>query len=511
MAEASNQPEEQDADAARLHALGYAQELKRTMSGFSNFAVSFTIISILSGCLTLYGFGMTTGGPAAMIWGWPLVGVFVILVGLGMAEVCSSFPTAGGLYYWAAKLAPRNGAAWSWFTGWFNLIGQVAVTAGIDFGAALFLNAFLDLQFGFAATPGHTILLLAIILVVHGALNTFGVRIVAVLNSVSVWWHLIGVLVIVGALVFLPEHHQSASFVFGHFANGTGWGSAVYVFALGLLVAQYTLTGYDASAHMTEETKNASVAGPRGIVNSILVSLVAGWILLIGLTFAIQDYDGAVNSATGVPPAQIFIDATGAATGKFLLLICIGAQLFCGMASVTANSRMIYAFARDGAVPGSKIWHRINKRTQTPTNAVWLAAGGAMVLALPYLWSKTAYSAVTSIATVGLYVAYVIPVFLRLRRGDDFERGPWHLGRWSRPIGIVACLWVVVIFVLFMLPQVSPITADTFNYTPVAFLVVLGGAGLWWLASARKWFTGPKVQGSAEELAAVEQELKEIG
>ncbi|GAA1985261.1 amino acid permease [Amycolatopsis minnesotensis] len=511
MAEVSNQPEEQDADAARLHALGYAQELKRTMSGFSNFAVSFTIISILSGCLTLYGFGMTTGGPAAMIWGWPLVGVFVILVGLGMAEVCSSFPTAGGLYYWAAKLAPRNGAAWSWFTGWFNLIGQVAVTAGIDFGAALFLNAFLDLQFGFAATPGHTILLLAIILVVHGALNTFGVRIVAVLNSVSVWWHLIGVLVIVGALVFVPDHHQSASFVFGHFVNGTGWGSSVYVFALGLLVAQYTLTGYDASAHMTEETKNASVAGPRGIVNSILVSLVAGWVLLIGLTFAIQDYDGAVNSSTGVPPAQIFLDATGAATGKFLLLICIGAQLFCGMASVTANSRMIYAFARDGAVPGSKIWHRINKRTQTPTNAVWLAAGGAMVLALPYLWSKTAYAAVTSIATVGLYVAYVIPVFLRLRRGDDFERGPWHLGRWSRPVGIVACLWVLVIFVLFMLPQVSPITADTFNYTPVAFLVVLGGAGVWWLASARKWFTGPKVQGSAEELAAVEQELKEIG
>src|SRR2546429_3311757 len=152
-------------DERRLHQLGYAQELRRSMSGFSNFAVSFTIISILSGCLTLYGFGMNTGGPAAMIWGWALVGAFVILVGLGMAEGCSSFPTPGGLYYWAAKLAPRNGAAWSWFTGWFNLIGQVAVTAGIDFGAALFLNAFLDLVAGFSATPGHTILLLAIILV----------------------------------------------------------------------------------------------------------------------------------------------------------------------------------------------------------------------------------------------------------------------------------------------------------------------------------------------------------
>ncbi|WP_191242853.1 amino acid permease [Amycolatopsis deserti] len=500
-----------DSDSTRLHQLGYAQELRRTMSGFSNFAVSFTIISILSGCLTLYGFGLDTGGPAAMIWGWPLVGVFVVLVGLGMAEVCSSYPTAGGLYYWAAKLAPRrSAAAWSWFTGWFNLIGQVAVTAGIDFGAALFLNAFLDLQFGFAATPGHTILLLAIILVVHGLLNTFGVRLVAVLNNVSVWWHLTGVLVIVAVLVVVPDRHQPASFVFGHFVNNTGWGFAPYVFALGLLVAQYTLTGYDASAHMTEETRNAATAGPRGIVNSILVSLVAGWILLLGLTFAIQDYDGAVNTATGVPPAQIFLDAAGASTGKFLLLIAIGAQLFCGMASVTANSRMIYAFARDGAIPGSTVWHSINKRTRTPTNSVWFAATGALILALPYLWSATAYAAVTSIATVGLYVAYVIPVFLRVRKGAQFERGPWHLGRWGRPVGVVATAWVVVIFVLFMLPQAYPVTVSTFNYTPIAFLVVLGGAAVWWFASARRWFTGPKVQGTVAELEAVEQDLRAV-
>ncbi|SDD70946.1 amino acid permease [Actinokineospora iranica] len=500
-------PADEDDDETRLHRLGYAQELRRSMSGFNNFAVSFTIISILSGCLTLYGFGMRTGGPVAMIWGWPLVGFFVVLVGLGMAEVCSSYPTAGGLYYWAAKLAPRNGPAWSWFTGWFNLIGQIAVTAGVDFGAALFLNAFLDLQFGFAATPAHTITLLAVILAAHGLLNTFGVRVVAVLNSVSVWWHLAGVLVIVGVLIVVPDNHQDASFVFGEFVNNTGWASPVYVFLLGLLLAQYTLTGYDASAHMTEETRGAAVAGPRGIVNSILVSLAAGWVLLIGLTFAIQDYDGAVGSATGVPPAQVFIDAAGVTIGKLLLLICVGAQLFCGMAAVTGNSRMIYAFARDGAIPGSGFWHRINKRTRTPTNSVWLAAVGAFLLAVPYLWSATAYTAVTSIAVVGLYTAYVIPVYLRVRKGADFERGPWHLGRWGRAIGIVATGWVVFIFVLFMLPQVYPVTWETFNYAPVAFLVVLGGAGLWWAVSARKWFTGPKVQGTPEELAAVERDL----
>jgi amino acid permease (GABA permease) len=497
-------------DEKRLHELGYAQELSRTMSGFSNFAVSFTIISILSGCLTLYGFGMNTGGPAMIVWGWPFVGLMTLLVGLAMAEVCSSFPTAGGLYYWAAKLAPSNGAAWSWFTGWFNFLGQVAVTAGIDFGAAFFINAFLDLQFGFSATPGHTILIFGIVLIVHGLLNTFGVKLVSLLNDISVWWHIVGVLVIVGALVIFPSQHQSASFVFGSFVNNTGWGSTFYVGLLGLLLAQYTFTGYDASAHMTEETHDAARSGPRGIVMSIVVSLIAGWILLVGITFAIQDYDGALASTTGVPPAQIFIDALGATGGKLLLLVAIGAQLFCGMSSVTANSRMIYAFSRDGALPGSAFWHKINKKTRTPTNAIWLAAGGAFLLGLPYLWNATAYAAVTSIAVIGLYIAYVLPTLLRLMQGERFQRGPWHLGKWSKPVGIIAVVWVVFITVLFMLPQASPVTAKTFNYTPIAVLVVLGFAGIWWLVSARKWFTGPKVQGTPEELAAIERDLDSV-
>ena len=499
-------------DTERLHQLGYAQELRRGMRTFSNFAVSFTIISILSGCLTLYGFGLNTGGPAVIIWGWPFVGLMTLFVGLAMAEVCSSFPTAGGLYYWSAKLAKNNGPAWSWFTGWFNFLGQVAVTAGIDFGAAFFLNAFLDLQFGFDTRPWHTILLFGLILLLHGALNQFGVRIVARLNDVSVWWHVIGVAVIVGALAFLPDNHQSASFVFTEFVNNTGWQSSLYVALIGLLLAQYTLTGFDASAHMTEETKDASRAGPRGIVMSIVVSVVAGWILLIGLTFAIQSYDNALAAPdTGVPPAQIFVDAVGLTGGKLLLLIAIGAQLFCGMASVTANSRMIFAFSRDGALPGSAFWHRINGRTRTPTNAIWLAAGGAFLLGLPYLWNVTAYAAVTSIAVIGLYIAYVLPTFLRLRQGDDFEPGPWQLGRWSRPIGIIAVAWVAFITILFMLPQVSPVDAATFNYTPIAVLVVLGFAGIWWLVSAKNWFTGPKVQGSPEELAAAERELESLG
>jgi amino acid permease (GABA permease) len=493
-------------DEARLHELGYAQELRRRMSGFSNFAVSFTIISILSGCLTLYGFGMLTGGPAVIVWGWPFVGIMTLFVGLSMAEVCSSFPTAGGLYYWSAKLARRNGAAWSWFTGWFNFLGQVAVTAGIDFGASFFIHAFLTLAFNLSAAHWITVVIYAVVLLVHGLLNQFGIRLVALLNDISVWWHILGVLIIVGVLAFAPSHHQSASFVFGHFNNGTGLVvSSFYIVLIGLLLAQYTFTGYDASAHMTEETHKAATAGPRGIVMSIVVSLFAGWILLIGVTFAIQHY--ASESVAAVPPAQIFVDAIGRTGAELLLLVVIGAQLFCGMSSVTANSRMIYAFSRDGALPFSSFWHRVNHRTRTPTNAIWLAAIAALILGLPYLWNYAAYAAVTSIAVIGLYIAYVTPTFLRLRQGDSFKRGPWHLGRWSYVVGWIAVVWVVIITILFMLPQVGPITFTTFNYAVVAVLVVIGFAGIYWLVSARNWFTGPRVQGTPEELAAIEEEL----
>lgn len=497
-------------DQERLHELGYAQELLRQMGGFSNFAVSFTIISILSGCLTLYGFGMNTGGPVIMSIGWPLVGIMVIIVGLAMAEICSSYPTAGGLYYWSAKLAGANAPAWSWFTGWFNLLGQVAVTAGIDFGLAFFVTAELNLLWGYPADPPHVIGVYAVVLFIHGLLNTFGVRLVAFLNDISVWWHILGVLSIVAALTFIPAHHQSAAFVFTKLVNNTGFGAPVYVFLLGLLLAQYTFTGYDASAHMTEETHDAAVSAPWGIVMSIVVSLIAGWILLLGVTFAIQNYNGELNSATGVPPAQIFIDAIGRVGGEFLMVVVIGAQFFCGMSSVTANSRMIYAFSRDGALPGSAFWHRINKRTRTPTNSIWFAAVGAFILGLPYLWNATAYAAVTSIAVIGLYIAYVIPVLLRLLAGDRFIPGPWRLGRWSKPIDIIAVLWVAFITILFLLPQVSPITALNFNYAPVAVGVVVAFAGGWWLLSARRWFRGPKVQGTVEELAAIERELGDV-
>src|SRR5437899_3860982 len=500
----------QESDVEQLHRMGYAQELARRMSTFSNFAVSFTIISILAGCLTGYADGMKSGGPVIRDIGWRLVGSFVALVGLSMAEVASTYPTAGGLYDGAAKLGGKTGAAWSWFTGWFNLLGQVGVTAGIDFGGAFFMSALFNQLFNYTLDPPHIIAVYAVIRSAHGLIDSFGIRVVAILNDISVCWHLVGVVIIVGALFFIPSKHQSLSFVFTGFVNNTGFsfaGASIYVFLIGLLLAQYTFTGYDASAHMTEETNHAAIAGPRGIVLSIVISLFAGWVLLIGVTSAIQDYTAEV--AAVVPPAQIFVDAVGKNLGTFLLFIVVVAQFYCGMSSVTANSRMIYAFSRDGAVPGSEFWHRINPRTRTPTNSIWFAAVGAFILGLPYLWNPVAYAAVTSIAVIGLYIAYGLPILLRLLAGERFQRGPWNLGKWSYVVGWTAVIWVVFVVVVLMMPQFSPgglkiKTIDALNYAPIAVGAVIVLAGGWYLVSARKWFKGPKVQGSTEELAAIE-------
>jgi len=523
-------PARELSDEEKLHQMGYAQELARRFSRFNNFAISFTIISILSGCLTLYYFGLQHGGPPVMLWGWLLVGGIVLLVGLSMAEICSSFPTAGGLYYWAAKLAPGNSAPiWSWFTGWFNLLGQVAVTAGISFGCAYSVSAFLALYTNQAywLSPGHTMAILAVILFVQGLLNTFSISLVALLNDISVWWHILGVLAILIILLVAPSSHthQSASFLFGStgwhaFAGLSGFSIPFYIFLVGLLNAQYTFTGYDASAHVTEETVQANIAGPRGIVDSIWVSLIFGFLLLFAVSIAIPTHypvsiGGTVYAsakdigALFVPWTVIFEYNAGRIAAELLILVVIGAQFFCGTASVTANSRMIYAFSRDGAVPFSNYWHHVSKSRRVPVRTAWFGAIGAYILASPYFINSAAYGAVTSIAVIGLYIAYLIPVFLRRINGKAFKPGPWVLSKtWGPIINWVAIVWVVFICIIFLLPTYTPITRLTFNYTPIAVAVVVGGAGIWYGVSARKWFKGPKVQGTPEELAAIERELE---
>jgi amino acid transporter len=503
-------------DIKRLHGMGYAQELYRAMGGFSNFAISFTIISVLSGCLTLFYLGMGSAGPAAASLGWPLVSLFTLLVALSMAELASAFPTAGGLYYWSSKL---GGPGWGWFTGWFNLIGQVAITAGIDYGLATFVNILMNQWWGTPQTAGVILVTYAVCLTLHAIMNILGVRVVALLNDVSVWWHIVTVALIVAFLAFkAPAHSFSTAF---HTGFTTGGFPYWYGFLIGLFLAQYTFTGYDASAHMTEETIGAELRAPWGVVMSVVVSAIAGYALLMALVVTIPsvpgktDVDkistvaGTLASPNGNPVGTILNSGLGQNLGTFLLALAVVAQFYCGMSSITSNSRMFYAFSRDGAMPLSNVWHTLNRRFRTPANAIVLGAVLAFLLAVPSYWNTTAYAAVTSIATIGLYIAYIIPVFLRWRMGAAFTRGKWHLGGWSPIINIVAILWVIFISILFMLPILKPITRDNFNYAPVALVLTVGALTIWYVVSVRHWFTGPKVMGTAEQMAQIEHELGE--
>jgi amino acid transporter len=513
-------------DREQLHRLGYAQELFRSMGGFQNFAISFTIISILAGCLTSFSIAFNQGGPVTITWGWLIVGLFCVFVSLAMGEIASTYPTAGGLYFWSSKL-PGGGAGWGWFTGWFNLIGQIAVTASIGFGCAIFMTSWLNLiTSGHYGNTYHWIYLTYLfIMIAAGLINLFKVSITAALNAFSAWWHMVGVIVIVFILGIVPDHHRSFSYVFGQTINNTGFGGQswthgvfIYVFLTGFLMAQYTITGYDASAHMSEETRSASIGAAWGMVMSVVVSVVFGFILLVAVTFAIPNDANAAAAGGGIV-TYIWQTSMSTRWAEFLLFIAVVAQTFCTIASVTSASRMMFAFSRDGAVPGHRWWSRVSKRDRVPVYTVWAICVLSFLLMVPTLSNAfVGYAVGTSIAVIGLYIAFVLPIILRLRAGESFERGAWHLGKHYKWIDWVAILWIAFISIAFVLPFASVgipgnegFTWDFVNYTPLTVGVAFVLFGGWYLLSARKWFKGPIVQGSEEELERIEREYETPG
>src|SRR2546423_266871 len=275
-------------DEQELRRLGYAQELFRTMGGFSTFALSFSIISILTGAVTLYGHGLTMGGPAEMAWGWPLVTVFTLAVALSMAELASALPTSGAMYHWSSRL---GGKGWGWFTAWFNIVGNLTLLAGGDYGCAQFVTPLV----GLAASTKNLLLVYAVILLSHALINHYGIRLVARLNDLSVAVHILGIIVIVGALLlFAPK--QPASFFFERVThNPSGW-PYWGAFIIGLLQAQWTFTGYDASAAVSEETVDPRRRAPWGMVMSVGVSSGVRYLLLIAFTLFIKNNPAGIDA-----------------------------------------------------------------------------------------------------------------------------------------------------------------------------------------------------------------------
>ena len=527
-------------DAEDLKRLGYSQQLLREMGGFSNFAISFSIISVLTGAVLLYGYGLKLAGPIVNTVGWPVASVFTLAIAASMAELASAYPTAGGLYFWAFRLGGRG---WAWTTAWLNMVGQVTITAGINVAAAIYIigaaTRMLGLPadrnvplFGSVTSWGFQLFVMVLLMVPQVAINIYGVRLTARLNDVSVWWHIAGGAVIVLLLAFLGKHHNDLAFLF-RFVNTVnpleassadlGGGRAapalvfgdvklpsplfalfpglteVYraapfflVFVLAFLQAQWTYTGYDASAHMAEETRMARLNSAWGIFLSVAVSAVVGYVLLVVLTWTIPD--GDIAKVAGDPyPVLAIADANLPRIFANLVAVIIGGAMWlCGSSSVSSMARMWFAFARDGGMPGSKLLATVSSRRGVPVAAILVTSALAVAVSL----YAAAFTVLTSASTITLYLAYGIPVFLNLRnrlrgRGEFATRelAPWNLGGKAGFVNAVAVLWIAFITVVFALPP-----NELVLWTTLGFFLFLAA---YWVLHARGHFRGPAAPGQA--------------
>ncbi len=442
------------------------------MGGFSNFAISFSIISILTGAVTLYGYGLEMGGPLEMSLGWPIATLFTLAIACSMAELCSAYPTSGAMYHWAADL---GGPACGWYVAWLNIIGLSAAQAGINYSCAQFALPFLGI-------PGTTLNLyaaFAMILFTQGVLNHYGVKLVAKLNDVSVIVHIAGVFVIVAALFWFAPL-QPVSFLF-EAVNTNGRTPYAWAFLLGLLQAHWTFTGFDASAHMAEETTEAAVRAPWGIVLSVAVAGVVGYLLLIPMTMTISSIPavlGAKDADGNAIPAAIavFQQALGARAGNTMSGVAAVAMWFCGLSCITSASRALFSLARDNGTPISAALSRVNPKHGTPGPAIWAIIAASLVA---MLWSG-GIPVVTSLSTVSLYVAYVVPVALGLRarraRPEWTQNAVWTLGKYGRPINAIAIVYTGLICIILVMPP-NALAGQTFAGLCVALtLLYLGKA-----------------------------------
>ena len=520
-----------DADAKRLAEMGYSQDLNRSWSGFSNFAISFSIISILAGCFTNFGAGWNNGGPISISWSWPIISAFILLIGFTMSELVSAYPTSGGIYWWASKLGgPRAG----FYTGWLNLIGLVAVTAGVSYGCATFIDLTISTwSEDFAADYSLTrvFVIFVIVLAIASVLNIFSGHLMAIMNNVSVWWHVAGAAAIVLILLIVPDTHQSFSYVFTERINNSGYSDGSVTSGHVLLRGDPVRLPADAvhdhrlrrlCAPERGDQGRLAWGPPRASGSRSSTRRSAATSCCSPSCSRCRTFPTGIPTTRSAPAASRRSSTPRSApTGPAPSCSSPSAgQLFCAVSCMTSASRMTYAFSRDRAVPGSTHWSQLSAN-RVPARAVMLVAVLAALVTLPALvevnigteeapiYSPIAFFAVTSIAVLGLYLSFAIPIWLRWRHGENFEVGEWNNGskyKWMNPIAVAE---IVIVSLYLMMPTYKPGNPfdENFewkfvNYSPIVTLGALLAITIWWQLSAKNWFKGPiRTIDSAEDSA----------
>lgn len=499
-------------DVRTLHSLGYAQELLRRMSGFSNFAISFSIICILAGGLTSFSLGLSSTGGAAIGFGWPLGAFMSFCFALAMAQLASAFPTAGGLYHWASILGGRG---LGWATAWFNLAGLVTVLSAINVGVYQFTLGSLGPIFGFDAAkldPFTAILLqgvvVAAITISQAIFNHRGIRVTTILTDFSGYLIFVVTIVMTIALVASTDHLEfSRLFTFTNYSGSKGGGvwpehsNLTYVFLLGLMLPAYTITGFDASAHTAEETVGASRAVPKAILQAVLCSAIFGWFLVCAIVLAAPSVDGA--AAQGANAFFSIMEQLPKALRIALYLGIVIAQYLCGLATVTSSSRMTYAFARDGGLPASDKLKRVSHRFRTPATAIWVVS----LLSVAFTIYTPVYSTITAVCVIFLYISYGLPIALGfVAFGRTWTKmGPWSIGSAYRIVALICVLWCACLVYIGIQPPNDKATWIILGAITLTAIV--------WFAHERQHFVGPPsgllTMERQNEIAAAEKAVGE--
>ncbi|KAL1614840.1 polyamine transporter tpo5 [Neofusicoccum ribis] len=485
-----------DADKVLAAQFGYKPVFKREFGYLSTFSFAVSISGLFATVATTFSYPLTSGGASAAVWCWLISGAGCMCIACSVAELVSAYPTCGGLYYTVSRLAPREWVpSISWVDGWINLLGQVAGVASSEYGSAQLLLAAVSMatDFKWAASTGATVGVMAALTVICGLLNSLSTYWMEKMTKTYVIFHICILVSCCIALLAKTEPKHEADYVFTHVESTTGWTPIGWSYLFGFLSVSWTMTDYDATAHITEEIDEPEIKAPWAISLAMAFTYIAGFLYNIVLAFCMGDPATILASPIEQPVAQIFFQSLGKAGGVFYTLCAFIILQFVCWTATQALARTVFAFSRDRLVPGAHLWTKIDRRTGTPIYAVWFSVFWCIAINLIGLGSYTAIAGVFNVCAIALDWSYIIPIACKLIF-NKFEPGPWNMGRFSTVVNAWACLWTLFVSIIFILPTARPTTAENMNWAVVYLVAIFVAAIAYWLFGGRKWYTGPLVE-----------------
>lgn len=485
---------------------GYNPVFKREFGYLSTFSFAVSISGLFATIMTTMSYPLLAGGSSAVVWCWFVSGFGCMCIACSVAELVSAYPTSGGLYFTISRLAPN---AWvpsiSWVTGWLNLLGQVAGVASSEYGAAQMLLAAVSMSrdFNYTITTNTTIGVMAALTVITGVVNSLSTYWMEKMTKTYVIFHVCVLVACAISLLVLTKDKHSASYVFTEVKSESGWTPVGFSWLFGFLSVSWTMTDYDATAHITEEINNPELKAPWAISSAMLFTYLAGFLFNIVLCFCMGNPDDILASPMAQPVAQIFYNSLGKGGGMFFTIAGLIIIKFVTFTAMQALGRTVFAFSRDRLLPFSNVWIKIAPWTGTPLYAVWMSVFFCIAINLIGLGSYTAIAGVFTVCAIALDWSYCIPILCKLLFGK-FQPGPWHMGPFSTIVNIWACLWTLFVSIIFVLPTAMPVTAQGMNYACVYLVAVLLFAMIYWYIRGRAVYTGPVTEAIADDISESE-------